>query len=191
VHCHHGQHRGPTAAALCGLALEAWTTEQAVAWLEQAGTAPIYRGLYTCVRAFVPPSAEELEGVGTELPEQAPVPALVELMVKVDQRWDRLRAAQKAGLKVPPDHPDIDPPHEARQLAELFRESQRLPEALAQGNPFRTAAAAAERDATALEAALRNVAEEPTPENRKVADAALRVIGMRCTNCHARFRDNR
>ena len=102
VHCHHGKHRGPAAAAVCGLATEGWTEEQALAWMERAGTSPDYRGLYTSAREFVRPSAEELERAGTELPERAKVPALAELMVQVDERWDHLKAVQKSGFKVPP-----------------------------------------------------------------------------------------
>ena len=74
VHCHHGKHRGPAAAAVCGLATEGWTEEQALAWLERAGTSPDYRGLYASAREFVPPTAEELGRAGDELPERAAGP---------------------------------------------------------------------------------------------------------------------
>ena len=189
VHCHHGKHRGPAAAAVCGLATEGWTEEQALAWMERAGTSPDYRGLFTSAREFVPPSAEELERAGTELPERAKVPALVEMMVQVDERWDHLKAVQKAGFKAPPDRPDIDPPHEALQLAEQFRELVRLPETKERGEAFRTAAEAAERDATSLEEALRAFAKGPTREARmgssrrslrpgRAARPATRAIGI-------------
>ena len=118
VHCHHGKHRGPAAVAICGLANEAWTKEQAVSWLERAGTATDYRGLYEAARGFAPPTATELERAGGEFPERAKVPAFVEIMVRVDGHWDRLKAIQKADFKPPADHPDLDPPHEALQLTE-------------------------------------------------------------------------
>jgi protein tyrosine phosphatase (PTP) superfamily phosphohydrolase (DUF442 family) len=40
IHCHHGKHRGPTAAAVCGIATEGWSKEEAVKWMKQAGTSP-------------------------------------------------------------------------------------------------------------------------------------------------------
>ena len=42
--------------------------------MKEAGTSPDYRGLFTSAREFVPPSAEELERVGKELPERARSP---------------------------------------------------------------------------------------------------------------------
>ena len=191
VHCHHGMHRGPAAAAVCGLATEGWTEEQAITWMERAGTSPDYRGLYTSAREFVRPSAEELERAGAELPERAKVPALAELMVRVDERWDHLKAVQKSGFKVPPDRPDLDPPHEALQLAEQFRELLRLPETKERGEAFRTAAGAAARDATSLEEALRTFARGPTREARHGVEQAFVAAGKGCTTCHASHRDNR
>jgi hypothetical protein len=155
-----------------------------------AGTSPNYRGLYASARGFVPPTAEELERVGKELPERAKVPALVEMMVQVDERWDRMKAVEKAGFKSPADQPDLDPPHEALQLAELFRELVRLPETKGRGRAFLAAAEAAERDATSLEAALRAGGKGPAAETRKAAESAFVAVGKSCTSCHARHRDN-
>jgi hypothetical protein len=157
--------------------------------MEQAGTSPDYQGLYTSAREFVPPSAEELERVGAELPERAEVPDLVEMMVQVDERWDHLKEIQKAGFNVPPDRPDIDPPHEALQLAELFRELVRLPGTKERGKEFLVEAEAAGQRATGLEAALRAFAEGPTPEARKALEAAFLAAGKSCTTCHGRYRD--
>src|SRR5262249_47565507 len=136
VHCHHGKHRGPTAAALCGIAAEGWTRERALAWMKEAGTSPDYRGLIASVRGFVPPSDEELSRVDTKLPEQAMVAALVEAMVELDQHWDHLKAIREADYRVPSAHPDIDPPHEALLLAEGFRELLRSGAARARGEDF-------------------------------------------------------
>ena len=115
--------------------------------MRQAGTSADYRGLYASARDFVPPTAKELDGLEAELPERSEVPALVEMMVKVDGRWDLLKAIQKAGFKPPAGRPDVDPTAEALQLLELFRESSRLPEAKERGKEFLAAAEAAEDDA--------------------------------------------
>ena len=52
VHCHHGLHRGPTAAALICEGLRGWSPEQAEKWMTVAGTATNYSGLYRTVREF-------------------------------------------------------------------------------------------------------------------------------------------
>jgi protein tyrosine phosphatase (PTP) superfamily phosphohydrolase (DUF442 family) len=190
VHCHHGKHRGPAAVAVCGLANEGWTEEQAVSWLERAGTAPDYRGLYGAARGFAPPTADELERAGDAFSERAKVPAFVEMMVRVDGHWDRLKAIQKADLKPPADHPDVDPAHEAFQLTELFREASRLSEVRARGEVFARSLETAERQAESLRQALRKFAEQPGERSRRAAEAAFAAVSRACTGCHARHRDN-
>lgn len=189
VHCHHGKHRGPAAAAVCGIATERWSKQEAVAWMKQAGASPAYRGLYASALAFVPPSAEELRRVGPDLPERAKVPALVEMMVQVDERWDHLKAVQKAGFRAPADQPDLDPRHEALQLTELFRELARLPRAKGRGEEFLLAAEEAERSAKGLEDALRSSAGRSKAEALKDAEAAFVAVDASCTRCHAKHRD--
>jgi hypothetical protein len=134
--------------------------------------------------------AEELERAGTELPERAKVPVLVEMMVQVDERWDHLKAVEKAEFNAPPDQADIDPPHEALQLAEQFRELVRLPEANERGKEFLAAAEAAKEHAADLEKTLRAFGRGPTSEARKRVEAAFLAAGKSCTTCHAQHRDN-
>ena len=128
VHCHHGKHRGPTAAALCGVAIENWSKEEALAWMKTAGTSPDYPGLFASVRDFV---AHRLLGTrprGTDLPEHQKVHGLVEAMVEIDRHWDQLRAIREAGYRTPRTHPDLVPARAALQLLEDFRELARLEE---------------------------------------------------------------
>ncbi|MDB5352069.1 MAG: hypothetical protein JWN86_3316 [Planctomycetota bacterium] len=190
VHCHHGKHRGPAAAAVCGIATEGWSKQQAVSWMERAGTSPDYRGLYASAREFSRPSADEMKQAGKELPERAKVPDLVGTMVQVDERWDRLKAVQKAGFTAPADQPDIDPTHEALQLAEQFREASRLAEVRAKGEDFSRKLGAVERQAADLQEALRGYAKVPSSESRKGLEAAFIAVGRSCSGCHARYRNN-
>ncbi|WP_165223055.1 hypothetical protein [Aquisphaera insulae] len=189
VHCHHGKHRGPAAAAACGLANEGWTHEQAASWLEQAGTDPGYRGLLAAAREFNPPSPEELDRAGSDFPERAKVPALVDMMVRIDGRWDHLKDARKAGFRASGDHLDADPPHEALQLVEHFRESRRLDEARSRGDDFARKLESAEAEAESLRKALRNLADHPDPTAARAAEDAFAVMSRGCTDCHSRHRD--
>ncbi|AMV40906.1 hypothetical protein [Planctomyces sp. SH-PL62] len=187
VHCHHGKHRGPAAAAVCGLASEDWTRDQALAWMTQAGTSADYRGLYASVREFLPPTVEELERAGRDLPERSETPALVDLMVRLDERWDRLKEARKSGFPATADRPEDDPAHEALQVLELFREATRLDESRARGDSFLREAAEAERRAGELRDALDQPPTGSTPDEREAAFAA---VARSCASCHARSRDN-
>jgi protein tyrosine phosphatase (PTP) superfamily phosphohydrolase (DUF442 family) len=190
IHCHHGKHRGPTAAALCGIALEGWSTERAILWLKQAGTSPDYRGLYRTVEGFVAPSARELEDVPRDLPEQAETAALVERMVEIDARWDVLKAIRAAGFQTPVGHPDIDPPHEALLLVESFREAGRLEEVRSAGPDFEREMREAARRSDSLRAALQDYAKVPSESNRERASISFEAVNRACTSCHARDRDN-
>jgi cytochrome c556 len=101
-----------------------------------------------------------------------------------------LKAIREAGSEPPAKHPDIDPPHEALQLAEHFREVSRLAEAKGRGEDFVRTVADSERLATDLESSLRQLSKGPTAESRKKADAAFTAVGKVCTTCHARYRDH-
>ncbi len=196
VHCHHGKHRGPAAAAICVRTGEDWTTEEAVGWLEQAGTSSDYRGLFRAVTTFVPPTVEERTRAGSEFPERAEVPGLVESMVRIDGLYDRLQTSRAAGFRTPADHPDIDPPHEALQLAEQFREAARVGDLEQDPGDIDGRAVMlwrslenAARLAKDLEHALRGEGEGPTDADRGRAEDILSKLGARCVGCHATFRD--
>lgn len=192
VHCHHGKHRGPAAAAICSVAVDGWDKGRARAWLEKAGTDPAYKGLFATVDEFEPPSAEEWGRADPDdLPERAEVPNLVESMVEVDRLWDRLKAIRKDGFRTPSGRPDLDPPHEAMMLAERFRESLRHEAAEADRDDLTRPMRDAERAASALEDALRKHRGDPSPANQEAAEAAFARAGRACTSCHARFRDAR
>jgi protein tyrosine phosphatase (PTP) superfamily phosphohydrolase (DUF442 family) len=190
VHCHHGIHRGPASAAICGIASEGWSSERAADWMKQAGTSADYRGLYASVRDFVPPTAQEVAESGAELPERSEVPAFVEMMVKVDERWDILKAIQKAGFKPPAGHPDVDPAAEALQLLELFRESSRLPESRDKGDDFLKEMTSAEHLASEFYESMAKHAKQASPDSLKELQASFTATAKSCKSCHVRYRDN-
>jgi protein tyrosine phosphatase (PTP) superfamily phosphohydrolase (DUF442 family) len=184
IHCHHGKHRGPAAAAVVHLCLdEKCSVADAVAEMHRAGTDPHYTGLYAAAEQMRRPTREELNQVSGDFPAVAQVPALALLMVEIDQRWDNLKRARAAGWKTPADHPDIDPPHEALQLREHFRESARLATGKDRPDDFRRWLAESEQAAGALEEALR-VKSSPA-----AADKAFATLRERCSHCHAHYRD--
>ncbi len=196
VHCHHGKHRGPAAAAVCGLGTGALDPAAARAWLGTAGTDPRYRGLYRDVDRFTPPDVATLARLtAADLPERATVADQVAAMVAVDASFDRLKAIRAAGYRTPAEQPDLDPPHEALMLAEHLRETRRAAVAGADaGAPpedLLRRLAEAEQAASALEAALRQAGSDRSPATTGRLDAAFDRVGRSCTDCHTAHRDRR
>ncbi|MCL4788423.1 MAG: cytochrome c [Verrucomicrobia bacterium] len=188
VHCHHGKHRGPVAAAVLCEASEKWSASEAEAFIKQAGTSLDYAGLYRSVREFRAPEAETLAGLTNSLPEVAPAPGLVQAMVAVDAQVERLRACQKVGWRTPPEHPDVSPAHEAVQLWEQFRELGRTKEMKDKPASFNEILRATENAADQLRQHLHDASSGPGPESAS-ADAAFRRITDNCAACHKKYRN--
>jgi protein tyrosine phosphatase (PTP) superfamily phosphohydrolase (DUF442 family) len=185
VHCHHGKHRGPAAAAAIMLCLEeSFTTDAAEAWLKRAGTDPHYTGLIGLPRTLQRPAPGELDNASADFPEVAPVGPLAETMVQIDERWDHLKALRSAGWQTPSEDADLDAPHEALQLLEEFRELARSPELRGRPAEFRALLDEATTKAETLEKCLR----QPTFDGNAV-EAAFRASASMCARCHERFRD--
>jgi hypothetical protein len=185
LHCHHGKHRGPAAAAVVQRCLDRRCgTEQALAWLRLAGTDPHYVGLFAAPGRFHLLNDEELERVSPQFPEVATLTVLAEQMVTIDERWERIKRVRAAGWKVPPNHPDLDPAHEALLLREAYREAGRGPQLRQRSEELHRWMVEAEEGAKELEAVLRmGKGEHPAIEK-----AYQRAAGA-CSRCHARYRD--
>ncbi len=179
LHCHLGRHRSPAAAAMARIALDGLSNEEAVREMERAGTGKNYIGLYADVRAYRPPAPEALDRVPALFPETAPTPPLVEAMVQMEARFDRLAALRgddwRAGA-------GGDPAHEALQLRELYTELNRTEEVRRSPRDFRRWMREGERAGRELEAALRR-------GRRADASAALARVASGCGACHARYRN--
>jgi hypothetical protein len=189
VHCHHGKHRGPAAAAVLCMANSGWTATQAESWLVAAGTATNYVGLYDVVRGFHKPSAEQMRAIPAKFPETAKVSGLVDAMVEIDERWDHLKAVRAADYGVPKQHPDLKPANEAVILWEHYRETQRLPDAAHHGTDFIARLKTAENEAKEAERLLRLFASEPGPETRAQLDKTFDAMAKTCATCHKAYRD--
>ncbi len=188
LHCHHGKHRGPAAAAAIHVCLdERCTINQALTEMKTFGTDPKYRGLFETIKRLERPTAEQLKGVPSEFPETAQVASFVERMVEIDATWDHLKAIRGAGWKVPADNPDLDPAQEALHLVEHYREAARLPDHAGRSAAFQELLKSAEADATRLEQELRAAAKRPlNPAN---LEPFFKRSESACTKCHMQFRD--
>ncbi len=182
VHCHHGLHRGPAAVAIICEASEGWTTNRAVAWMREAGTASDYPGLYRAAREFKLPTAAQLVAV-KELPEVSRTSSLVETMVLIDEHFSWLKQSQKAGWKSPPGGADISPAHEAIMLWEQLREMSRMSDTAKRPEDYRVKLKGAERAAENLKTLCRKLS------NDFALDAALKTVSQSCAACHKKYRN--
>jgi protein tyrosine phosphatase (PTP) superfamily phosphohydrolase (DUF442 family) len=189
IHCHHGKHRGPAAAAAIHLCLDkSCTVQQVLAEMRRAGTDSHYTGLYAVPPALVRPTAQELDQVPADFPETAAVPGLARLMANIDTRWENLKLIRAAQWRTPAAHPDLDPPHEALQLLEQYREAGRLKQVENRQAQFRRWLAEAEKNMTALEQQLRAL-KTSRRVDRTATERLYQAAGAACTRCHATYRD--
>lgn len=183
VHCHHGKHRGPTAAAILARSAGAWDAAQAEAWQKAAGTSTEYAGLYHSVRDFRMPEREVVQAAARGLrPAVAPA-GLVEMMVAIDGHAEALSDMKAAGWKAVAGRPDETPVGVARLLHEQFREGVRLgvgPKEAA----FADSMKESEASGGALVAAL-------AAGDVAGADAAWRQVKDQCARCHRGWRNSR
>lgn len=177
VHCHHGSHRGPAAAAIVFMAGEEKTPQQARRVLEVAGTSKEYPGLWRDVERFVAPPADAKL---PELVEVAPVESLAGAMAKIDRYFDNLKLCATEGWRAAKEHPDLVPSQEALGLYEGLRETRRNLSA-DYDDRFRTWMEEAVSNANQLYGAL---------ESRKssVADQHFQKLRESCKRCHGAYR---
>ena len=122
VHCFHGKHRGPAAAAVGRVALDGLDREVAIAEMRQwSTTASKYEGLYSSVATSRIPSAEETAVFDFDFTPSHSFDGIRDGMIRMTRVFDDIKLVRKAGWKTDPAHPDLDPLQTATQLAQYFR----------------------------------------------------------------------
>lgn len=103
VHCHHGKHPGPAAAAVVCMASGTLDHKGGLEIMQRAGTSTNYAGLWRDVKNFRRPDPN------TQLPElveHATVDSLAIAMSRIDRHFDNLKLIQKHDWRVLDEHPD-------------------------------------------------------------------------------------
>ena len=189
IHCHHGKHRSPAAAATACVAAGMLPPEDAVPVLKLAGTSPKYRGLYRSAERVRPLGEAFLDGLTIEFPEKAEIPPTAEAMIALEQTRANLKAIADAGWRTPPDHPDLDPAHEALLLREHFTELLRTEETRTEPDEYRRLLSDSEEAARVLETGLRTWAAAPENDPPASLRGAAERIATNCAACHGKFRN--
>ncbi|MCA9196491.1 MAG: hypothetical protein KDA87_03095 [Planctomycetales bacterium] len=187
IHCHHGRHRSPAAAAVACVGAGLIPAESAKDVLSVAGTSVKYRGLFLAADGVKPFDALQLDRLKCEFPAVAQLPVMAEAMVEVEHTHDRIKKLAASDWRTPADHPDLNAAHQALLLREHFTELLRTDEAQAWGDEFLDMLRDSEQASTKLEDSLeRWDGQSAVPASVRFA---AKQISTECKRCHERFRD--
>jgi hypothetical protein len=184
VHCQHGQHRAPSAAAFAAVVLGRWTPEDAVTFMQRAGTSLSYQGLYDSVMSARHMDDAALDGVPLPSTDCVPPTGMVELMVSLDREFHRLQSSDAVGWRVPHADPDLDPARTAQEIIELFKKLGGGTDNLLQQVDF-------VRRLDKAKAASRRLSDALGDRRLGVASDALKELKTECSACHDAFRGRR
>lgn len=121
VHCFHGKHRGPAAAAIGRVALDGLERERAIAEMRQwCSTASKYEGLYSSVALSDLPTAAETEAFDFDFTSATSFKGVREAMVELTRSWDEVQLIEKNDWKPSSEHPDIDALQSATHVSQLM-----------------------------------------------------------------------
>jgi protein tyrosine phosphatase (PTP) superfamily phosphohydrolase (DUF442 family) len=185
VHCFHGKHRGPAAAAIGRVVLDGLERERAIAEMRQwASTSGKYEGLYSAVAAAELPTPEATAEFAFDFPSEHPFEGLRASMVAMTRTWDHLEWFQDNDWELLAEHPDLAPVREAEQLVEQFDAAAQDANAATWTEGFHAFLGDGVRAATDLERALKQ-----TPRDLPAAEAAMEALKVSCKECHRGYRN--
>ena len=178
VHCYHGLHRGPAAAAVACIAAGKADHGQALDFVRKAGTSRNYAGLWRDVDKYVPPTRN------TKLPdlkETADVGKFTSIMARIGRTFDHLQLCKEAKWGSPKTHPDLVPWREALMLREGLQQADKK-RSDSKDAHFRTMLSDTADLAGQLERSLR-------AEQKEQATQQYTKLKQSCTQCHKSYRD--
>lgn len=188
IHCHHGEHRSPTAAAVACVTNGMVDSSVANKLLKLAGTSEKYLGLYQSAAKARRVDDQSLDRVKADFPEIAKLPPFAEAMVELEHTFDNLKRFSVNDWKRIEEHPDLDAAHEALLLLEHFKEMVRLESVAKEPVEFRRMLDQSEADARTLEALLRARTADGKILSTEV-NASFKRLSDNCAACHKQFRD--
>ena len=189
VHCFHGKHRGPAAAAVGRVVLDGTSREQAISEMRQyCGTSSKYEGLYQAIAAGEIPTFGQTNRYAYDFEAAHHPQGIVGTMVVIARAHDQVQELSQRQWSADAEHPDLDAVNEARTLAGAFEfacgldEVRNGPAQLAEW--FEASRTEAHSLVTELEA-LRS--GDASAEQR--AGTAWTAVRNLCNDCHGEYRN--
>lgn len=192
VHCFHGKHRGPAAAAIGRVALDGLPRERAIAEMRQwCSTAAKYEGLYSTVAVSDIPSAAETEAFDFGFDAGMKCDGVRDAMIVLTRSWDEVKLIAKNDWKPAADHPDIDALQSATHVSQLINACAEMEESAAYPSDFQEMMADSQKHLGDLVSFLTDCRVENTSEylRNEQLDAAFKAANASCTKCHATYRN--
>ncbi len=192
VHCFHGRHRGPAAAAIGRIVLDGVSRERAAAEMRQwCGTSKKYAGLYETIARAPLPTPADTQAYSWDFPSAHEFEGLRHAMIGISRIHDHLQALSRRSWAVDPNHPDLNAANETDQLVGIFKTAKALSEMQRKPEDFQAWMRESVERSEALLATLR---EPPTGTAEhevwtQAATEACDAVSARCTACHEVYRN--
>jgi protein tyrosine phosphatase (PTP) superfamily phosphohydrolase (DUF442 family) len=189
VHCFHGKHRGPAAAAIGRIVLDGAPRERALAEMRQwCGTAPSYEGLYATIAKQTLPDEAATQSFAFDFPSAQRPEGLASQMVAMSRPHDHLVDLAKRDWRLDPTHPDIDAVNESKKMLDAL-------EAMLTGDDYRDGPADfrgwtddSVAQARKLHAFLVDVKAGTTAAATPAKKSLTTVMNL-CKKCHDAYRN--
>lgn len=187
IHCHHGRHRSPAAAAAVCISLGRIDRSLGLETLRVAGTNPGFRGLVQTVeRASLVPSTR-LDELQIDWVAVSEVPPIVDAMVAMDSIFDRLKEHQKREWPGSLAETAAD----VLMLKEHYMELHRSESEKKQDPGFLELLEQGRMLSEHLEAKLSHDRVPFSPDGSAHLDSIMKLLSNNCSQCHRQYRDNR
>jgi len=197
VHCFHGKHRGPAAAAVGRIIVDGADRKQAVAEMRQwCGTSKKYTGLYETLATTPIPGAEATAAYDFDFPAAKPMQGFRQGMVEVPRLHDDLLLLATNDWAPDPAHPDLDALNLAESLLDVLIRMNELEEVRERPADFRASMDESVLHGGALVSALQSYRDgEHSGGDAEAAveraHAAFDGIRDQCSSCHRAYRNHR
>ena len=195
VHCFHGKHRGPAAAAVGRMVLDGIPRERALAeMLQWCGTATKYHGLFDAIAFNDLPTESTTAALDVDLPKEHLFKGLRSVMIPMARHWDQVKYSIDRDWRPDPEHPDIDPAQEALKLSQFLAQCETMPDyqhAMPKSEQVLEWWEMGKTGTADLARILQNrdQLEAQGTDWRTDALAAYRVAAKSCKECHIQYRD--
>ncbi len=188
VHCFHGQHRGPAAAAVGRVVVDGATREQAIAEMRQwCGTSKSYEGLYRAIADGDIPDEARTRAYAWDFPPAHVFKGFRGAMVEVSRADDNLKYLSKRGWEPGEDHPDADPQNDATRLAMSLERTSAIEYPVESPEEFRAQLRRSVEEAKALRDEI--AAWKKGLASLDSVSGAYRRVATSCNDCHDVFRN--
>lgn len=189
VHCFHGKHRGPAAAAIGRIVVDGVDRQTAIGEMRQyCGTSPSYEGLYRDVATAYIPTTAETRALDFDFPAEKRPRGVTGVMVSLSRANDNLNLLAKRSFAADPEHPDLDARNEAQKVLQSFEVALTLDEVAGGPRDFHGWFEDAHAGSAALVQALDD-AERGDPQALERAGSSWKSVKNACSACHALYRN--